>query len=259
MSEHKYSDMLYHAIKSQNVQAVKDLLAEGGNVNVPRTDNPILGLIGFENIYPLEAACKTSAEMAGLLLEAGADASVVDPYLQGTPLLYALSAQYEERFDVAFRLIEAGARIDQVDENKMTALNRAVILLPTDGQKARERQLELTAYLFAECDLEMVLTQSSSNPLVEAARFNNTAVMNYILERHLIGINRTAAGYTALMRAVLTNSKEACELLIKHGADMTPVSPKGKTAYDYALWKNNPEILRLFENNFTVQSPSDVL
>ena len=46
--------------------------------------------------------------------------------------------------------------------------------------------------LFEKCDVEAVLAQCRSNPLVEAARFNNVPVIEYILDGGLIDIDRMA-------------------------------------------------------------------
>ena len=54
--------------------------------------------------------------------------------------------------------------------------------------------------------------------------------MEYILDRNLIDINQTSAGYTPLMKAVLANRESAARLLISRGADTGMRSPSGKTA-----------------------------
>ena len=90
------------------------------------------------------------------------------------------------------------------------------------------------------------IEQSGTNPLVEAARFDNLPVMEYILDRNLIDINQTSAGYTPLMKAVLANCESAARLLISRGADTGMRSPSGKTASDYAAAHGNEQIKALF-------------
>lgn len=245
MSEFLYSEKLYRAIGRKNPAEVRLLLAQKGNVNSPRSMNPVMRLVDYENIYPLEKACKTSYEMAMLLLEAGADASLVDSYIGSTALIYALSQNYGERFELAFTLIEKGAVIDQVDDIGRTAVNKAAVIYPTDTPEQREKEMELMAYLLEACDLETVLERSSTNPLVEAARFDNIPILEYILDEGLVDINRMAGGYTALMKAVLANCKDACRLLLERGADTTLLSAKGKTAADYAMKRGDAEIISM--------------
>ncbi len=246
MSELLYSEKLYRAIGRNKPEEVRLLLVEGGDVNSLRSNNPIMRLVDFENIYPLEKACKTSFEMAQILLEAGADAGVVDPYISSTPLIYALSENYGERFELAFTLIEKGALIDQVDDNGRTAVNKAAIVYPTDTQQQRDKEVELMAYLLEACDLEQIMARSDTNPLVEASRFDNIPVMELILDENMVDINKTASGYTALMKAVLANCEDACRLLLSRGADKGILSPKGKTAAEYAVKRGNPSIVEMF-------------
>lgn len=221
------------------------LLSHGAQINALRSENPVLKMVDFENIYPIEKACKTSFEMASLLLDEGARADVVDPHEMSTPLIFALSENYEKRFELAFRLIGCGVDIEQVDSNRRTALNRAAVIFPADGEGARATELELMKYLLEHCDIESVIKRSGTNPLVEAARFDNIPVMEYILDNNLIDINRTSAGFTPLMKAVLANCETAVRLLIERGADTTILSPGAKTAADYAVMRGNEPIKAL--------------
>lgn len=240
------SRKLYYAIGRNQEKEVRKLLAQGAQIDALRSENPVLKMVDFENIYPIEKACKTSFEMASLLLDEGARADVIDPYIQATPLIFALSANYEKRFALAWRLIESGVKIEQVDANGRTALNKAAILFPTDSAEAGREELELMKYLLDHCDPASIIEQSGTNPLVEAARFDNLPVMEYILDRNLIDINQTSAGYTPLMKAVLANCESAARLLISRGADTGMRSPSGKTASDYAAAHGNEQIKALF-------------
>ncbi len=247
MSDKEYSENLYQAIRSEDEAEVDRLLSQNRDLNVLRSSSPYMRMVDFENIYPLEAACKTSEEMAYKLLDAGADADVVDIYLSGTPLIYALSANYEGRFRVARRLIDEGADIDHVDDNGRTALIKAAVVLKNDSDESREEELELMKYLLKNCDLDRVMKESENNPLAEAARYNNVAVVEYILDEEIIDIDMTAEGWTPLMRAVLSGSTDVCRILLERGADTEILSPTKQTAYDLAVEKNNTEIIELFE------------
>ena len=238
-------EKLYYAIGRGQEDEVMRLLSHGAQINALRSENPVLKMVDFENIYPIEKACKTSFEMASLLLDEGARADVVDPHEMSTPLIFALSENYEKRFELAFRLIGCGVDIEQVDSNRRTALNRAAVIFPADGEGARATELELMKYLLEHCDIESVIKRSGTNPLVEAARFDNIPVMEYILDNNLIDINRTSAGFTPLMKAVLANCETAVRLLIERGADTTILSPGAKTAADYAVMRGNEPIKAL--------------
>jgi len=245
------SEKLYYAIGRNKIPEVKKLLDQGAQINALRSENPVLKMVDFENIYPIEKACKTSYEMASFLLDEGADADVIDPHVSSTPLICALSENYEQRFELGLRLVRSGVRTGQVDSNGRTALNKAAVIFPTDGPDAREAELELVKYLLQECDLESVMAQSGTNPLVEAARFDNIPVMEYILDNKLVDIDRTnAKGFTPLMKAVLANCEAACRLLLSRGADISLLSPTGKTAADYAEKRGNVRIQEMFDRSY---------
>lgn len=246
VKENTYSEELYQAIDSGDEEQVRVLLEQKGDVNTPRRSDSVLNSIDFENVYPLEKACKTSANMVKLLLDAGADVDIKDTYLSSTPLIYALSSNYEERFSIAMELINKGADINHVDRNGRTALNKAAIIFSTDGEEARQDEKKLMEYLLENCDLNSVIEESGSNPLLEAASYNNTEVISLILDNDYLDIDIQSKGYTPLMKAVMTENVDACRLLLDSGANRDIESPKGKTAYDYAIEKGNQEIIDCF-------------
>ena len=155
LSENK-AEELYQAIIAEDTEKVRELAKDHHLINRPRTQNPLLMLSDSENIYPLEAACATSAELAEILLEEGADVNVIDPYIRSTPLINALCSYYPDRFRIAFLLIEKGADIDVVDNNHRTALNACVAPSSRDTDSAREEQKRLLEYLLEHCDLSTV-------------------------------------------------------------------------------------------------------
>ena len=162
MKSNSYSERLYQAIINGEKEQFDIILKEGGDVNELRSEEKNLkkGIIGrilsntdFENVYPLEIACQESPEMAYKLLEAGADVSVVDPYLDSTPLLYALSSNHPERFELATELIKRGADVNHIDRNKRIAVNCAVHTLEKDSEETKQQSLELVKELLEITDM----------------------------------------------------------------------------------------------------------
>ena len=75
--------------------------------------------------------------------------------------------------------------------------------------------------------------------------------MEYILDNKLVDIDRTnAKGFTPLMKAVLANCEAACRLLLSRGADISLLSPTGKTAADYAEKRGNVRIQEMFDRSY---------
>ena len=243
------AEELYQAILADDTGEVRRMVEKDPwLLNRPRITNPILRLSDSDNRYPLEAACYTSAEMAEILLDAGADVNVIDPYIKSTPLINALWARYPERYRIAFRLIEEGADINVVDQNYRTALNACVVPMSTDTEEARETQAELLEYLLEHCDLYKVVSESRKTPLIEAASFGNSRAVKYLLENNYFLVDDMPNGYTALMVAAGMGKTDICQVLLDYGADTELRSYKGKTAADYAEESGHPELADLLKS-----------
>lgn len=53
------------------------------------------------------------------------------------------------------------------------------------------------------------------------------------------------------MKAAMLNRQEIACILLKNGADTSPVDNKGKTALDWADEMDSMEVAEIIENNFT--------
>ncbi len=246
------NERLYQAIYNGDKNMFEALLSAGVDINALRNEN-INGHVSaagdFENVYPLEIACQRSPEMAYELLEMGADVNAVDPYINSTALIYALSSNNPGRFKLAMDLIEKGADTEHIDDNKRIAINLAVHTLSTDPDEAYEESYELLKMLSEKTDMNYVIESSASNPLREAAKYGNCNAIDYILDNELVDIDLVTDGMTPLMIAVIGKNESACELLIKRGADVTIISREGKTAYDYAKEYDLTDIMELFNED----------
>lgn len=106
---------LMQAVNANNAAKVRDLIAQGVNINEYDSagDAPLV-----------IAAYKGYAEITKMLLEAGADVTVVDPGMKGTALH---AASYAGRVETAKLLVQHGIAIDQQGPyNGYTALHDAV-------------------------------------------------------------------------------------------------------------------------------------
>ena len=242
------AEELYQAIRDEDTERVRELAKNHRILNRPRETGLLMLVPSIENVYPLEAACYTSAELTEILLDEGADVNVVDPYISSTPLINALSAYYPERFRIAFELIERGADIDKVDENRRSALNACVMPSRQDTDEAREDQMRLLKYLLEHCDLKEGAEKSGTNALINAASFGNEAALEYIAAAQYYNVDDMPGGYTALMAAAGMGKIEVCSILLEYGADPYLRSEKGETAIDYALASRHPEVAEFLES-----------
>lgn len=106
---------LMQAVNANNAAKVRDLIAQGVNINEYDSsgDAPLV-----------MAAYKGYTEIVRLLLEAGADVTVVDPGMKATALH---AASYAGRTEAAKLLVQYGIDIDkQGPYNGYTALHDAI-------------------------------------------------------------------------------------------------------------------------------------
>jgi ankyrin repeat protein len=106
---------LMEAVRTQNVQKVREMIAAGANVNAN------MNTTNQSGITPLMAAAATSdgpIEMARVILEKGAKVNAKD-WLGWTPLMYA---SYNGRTDLAKLLLKKGAEVNAKSNTGWTPL-----------------------------------------------------------------------------------------------------------------------------------------
>lgn len=199
--------------------------------------------------YPLQEACRAgNPEIVQLLLEAGADVNVVDPWLHFTPLICALQpSSGEKRFEIAEMLIEQGADINVTDDWGDSPLKCAAMIGIYDTPEAREKGGEIFIYLLENCEtIEIEEPYDNYNIIEQASYFDNVIAVQYLLENGYFGINDTTKnGRTILHIAAQAGKLEMCTYLLENGADKDIKDSEGKRAYDYALEKGKEEVLEL--------------
>jgi len=118
-----YADGIFQAVRSGDTAEVSRLLKTGKNANEVET-------VGTDEKTPLMAAIdQMDAAMAALLIKQKNTVNFKTPGEGKTPLMYAsgLGETYGEATIATMKLlIEAGARVDDVDKNKRSAIFYAV-------------------------------------------------------------------------------------------------------------------------------------
>lgn len=213
------------AVKHRHHAIVQYLLERGADANVS-------GVFGQ---MPLHLA--SEPEIAGLLLEHGAEPDVLDQR-GGTPL--QIAAANGKTAMIKF-LLEHGAAVDLPNEEGGTPLmaacthgeSRAVKLLVEAGADVNHRG------------------HSNRTPLHQAVQGNQKARTTIIGQLLSAGadINATDdAGYTPLMDACYNDgSVGIVQTLLDHGADVNVKGMFGRTAWSIAREEERDDLLPLLE------------
>ncbi len=179
-----------------------------------------------------------------MLVEAGASVNAKGTN-DCTPLHYAVCQRNKK--DMALYLLEHGANINAKASGGSTPLGYMIMHSPayTDGVYNQDR-----------FDLAMLLIEqgaSVSDACLEghlmywAANTNDNHLLEYLWLQGEIDINQKAlkSKQTALMYAVMRNSKQACQFLLNYGAEKSITDAHGKTAYDIAMEMGYTEIAEM--------------
>ena len=121
---HRHTSALTMAIKRFNVQAAMMLVENGADVNIRDSVDTPLSLThkALEQVFD-KTMQQALRELETLLLSKGAHVNTHDDNLQWSPLMLTASHYQDERSISHLKLlIKLGAKIDQVDKNKRSAL-----------------------------------------------------------------------------------------------------------------------------------------
>ncbi len=151
-----------------------------------------------------------------------------------TPLFYALSKN--PKLEVAQKMIEFGADVNEVFQNGMIPLNIAT-------SKAHELQLQILM-------METLGLDTKDPEVQEVLQSQIFSEMEYMLKMAQMlldngaDVNKESVLGTPLMNAV-TNAwnVDIVELLVKSGADLNKQDNKGRTALFYAYSSGNDDIV----------------
>lgn len=171
---------------------------------------------GFSPI--LYAAREGCTECIGILAEAGADLDAVDP-----DRVSALNlALINMHFETAKALIEAGADVNQWDLWGRAPLYNAIDLneVPTGGRPDIPSEDELTGY-----DIAVMLLERGANPNMQLK--GRPPYRNAIFDRGADNVLSTGA--TPLIRAARSADNKSVRLLLEHGALVDLPNAQGHT------------------------------
>ena len=219
---------LIQALKDKNNEYVTKLLTVCTNVNECDTQKKT----------PLMIAAQTgNADAVTLLLECGADASLVD--ISGKSALWYAIQSYDY-YTLLSLMYTQNQFINQPDKAGITPLIYAISNIPLDTDI--NRYLEVIDFLLTSGAHAHQADIHGLTPLLHAIRLSFSDIKYQPLTVALLSLLISCGadidaqdihGYTCLMRAVEYNLKEVVELLLRLHADCAIIN-RGQTAAQMA-------------------------
>ena len=203
---------LIDAVKKQDVQAVRTLLKQPGNVNATEAD-------GFTALH--WAAQRNDMQLVELLLGAGANAKASTRY-NITPLYLAA---VNGNAAVIERLLKTGADPNGTSQEGQTMLMTAAL-----SGKADAVRLLLTH----GAQIDTKEPYRGQTALMWAAAEGNTAAVDVLLEAGAGHTLKSNGGFTPLLFAVRNAHIETTVALLKRGANVNDVATDGSSALSIA-------------------------
>ena len=241
---------IWEAAKQGNLEAVKQHLADGADVNSKNKS-------GYTPLH--FAAYKGHKEIVELLIAEGADVNAKDD-MGRTPFHIAI---YGRQNEIVELLIAEGADVNAKDDNSDTPLDEAIIynspetagLLRKHGGKHGTIHMAAKAgdaeavkeFLAAGTDVKR---DDPFTPLHWAALHGHKEIAELLITNGADVNATTAWGSTPLHKAAQNGHKEIVELLIAKGADVNAKDNRlRKTPLDVAIMRKHAEIADLLRKH----------
>jgi ankyrin repeat protein len=207
-----FGSELIDAVKSENIAAVKSMLARKVDVNASAADTSA----------PLDWAVeRNNLELVNLLIDAGANVNAATRY-NITPIALAATSGNAAIIE---RLLKGGVDANSKSEEGETALMGASLNGNVDAIKM---------LLTHGGDVNAAEPYKSQTALMWAAGAGNSKAAAMLVEFGAKVNAKSKAGYTALLLAVLNNRIDTVKTLLKLGANIEDKAPDGTTALNMA-------------------------
>ena len=204
---------LHIAADENKLNLVKELIEQGADINA-RNKN---------GVRPLHfASSRAYLDIVSYLIEKGAMINCHDIYGRSA-LEFAVRSNGSAKNAVVTKLIEAGAKTDFMDNDKNTLLHRLLISQSFAGADI----------LLDYCTDINQLNIHGESYLNLAAGYGPEYFLEELIEAGVDVKLKDLSGQSALHKALLTNSVEVVELLLKHGSDAN--DPIGENEYPIHL------------------------
>lgn len=219
---------LFLAIKSGNLDTVKQLLTEKELVNFKEEGSRITPL--------MEAAKSGQEEIARYLLQQGADVNARD-ILGESALIYAIEAG---NVKIVQMLIDKGADVNMRTKLGVTPLVRAATL-------GRRKIVEIL--LSHGADIEAKNLDGKVTPLSKAAQRGHLETVKLLLDNGADIDFKIQGVWTPLVLAAMNGHLDVVKLLMQRGADINIRTPLGETALMIAIDNGHPDVAQFLIDN----------
>ncbi|AFM23745.1 ankyrin repeat domain-containing protein [Desulfomonile tiedjei] len=214
------NERLMRAAGQHRLEAVKNLLAQGADVNAKWEDG---------RTVLMQAVLSTNLELVRFLLDKGADVNATDQ--SGTALMYAAE---RGQFEIMKVLLDKGADVNARGNSGITALIYA----------ARSRNVEAVKLLIDKGADVKAKTESDETAFLSAAALGNLELVKLLVDKGANIHDEGAYGGTALMSAAFQGNLELMKFLVDKGVDVRTKNQKGDTALMSAVVRTNFEVLQ---------------
>jgi ankyrin repeat protein len=209
--------ILQEAVESNNLDKVKELIAQGVDVNEKDSYGSTVLSTASANGY---------TDIVNELLKVnGIDINAQDTLVQYTALINAIMFKH---YDIVNKLLDRNdINVNLVGFDGTNALTQAVI----DGN------IDIVNKILSKPDVNVNLQiQNGETALMRAIMFKKTDIAKLLLDRPDINVNlRTDFNITALMRAVETTNKDIVEKILSiPGVDINAYNNFNETALTIA-------------------------
>lgn len=239
---------LFEAIKAQDLNAVKNLLKQGANINVQTEESAKDWNIGWTPLMHANALNKV--EIAQYMIDKDADLSVKNA--NGTNILMA--ACDRGRLELVKACIEKGIDINARDKTGRTALMIACKGRTLEDDGTKEDYLKIIQLLI-ESGAEVNAKDNDGETALHHAAFSHFAPCLALLIEHGANINeQDKNGVTPLINAITemdaNHVLDTVKVLVEKGADVDIQEHKDNdTALRKAVMYKRDDIVNLIKQH----------